>query len=95
MPFELTDNVHVDRDEQGNVQHLEHLQQPFVAVNVDEEAARHGRGQHTLRFRAYASGSGSTVFAEVMPIYDINENLLPDPGGAEARQRNLPEASWS
>src|ERR671914_2951000 len=31
MPFELTNNVTVDRDEAGQAHHLEHLQQPYRA----------------------------------------------------------------
>src|SRR5215510_6657422 len=31
MPFQLTDNMTVDRDEAGQTHHLEHLQQPYAA----------------------------------------------------------------
>ena len=35
MAFNLTDNVQVERDEAGNVRHLDHFQQPFVALSAD------------------------------------------------------------
>jgi hypothetical protein len=39
MPFPINANVRVERDDSGNVKHLEHFQQPFVAAPTSAEAA--------------------------------------------------------
>jgi zinc metalloprotease ZmpB len=89
MPFELTDNVHVAEDDQGNIRHLEHFLRPFVASNT---VAADSRQAAALE----ATDAPSTValtpqalaqqyLQEVAPVYQFDPNMLPESGGAEAR----------
>jgi len=84
MPFNLTDNVHVDRDEQGRVQYLEHFQQPFVAANVDVEAEALAAADIPFTSAATPQALAQQYLREVAPIYGIGENMLPDQGGTDA-----------
>ena len=89
MPFELTDNVHVAEDDQGNIRHLEHFLRPFVASNTVPADSRQAAALE-------ATDAPSTValtpqalaqqyLQEVAPVYQFDPNMLPESGGAEAR----------
>jgi len=70
MAFQLTQNVNVERDEDGVVRQLEHLQEPFVPqpnVNLGDA------GEPTPRAVA------EDYLREVAPIYGISDEML---GGA-------------
>jgi zinc metalloprotease ZmpB len=84
MPFELTDNVQVNRDEQGMVQHLEHFQQPFVAVNTETLAAAAADANVPFVSAATPQALAEQYLREVAPIYGIDQAMLPDQGGADA-----------
>jgi len=81
MDFELTDNVRVERDEEGNIQLLDHFQQPFVATSSD------GLTGGEADEGASAEANTSQELAEqylrrVAPVYGISESMLPGESGA-------------
>jgi zinc metalloprotease ZmpB len=80
MPFGFTDNVNVERDPQGNVQHLDHFQQPFVAADVDAETDALAAAHISSISAPTPQALAQQYLREVMPIYGIDENLLPDQG---------------
>lgn len=82
MNFELNESVHIDRDEKGNVQHLEHFQQPFVAP-AGAEALAEGDGAASA-FANTPQGLAEQYIRKVAaPVYGFSESLLPDPLAAE------------
>ena len=76
MTFEFDDNVQISKDERGNVQVLDHLQQPFVAgAGVSPESA--------LAFDGSASpntphGLANQYLRQVASAYGIEQNMLSD-----------------
>jgi hypothetical protein len=80
MPFVLTDNVNVERDPQGNVQHLDHFQQPFVAADVDAETDALAAANIPFISAPTPQALAQQYLREVMPIYGIDENMVPDQG---------------
>jgi zinc metalloprotease ZmpB len=85
MPFELTDDVQVDRDDDGQVMQLEHVQQPVVAiapgrVGLTEEAAT-AAGVPTVA-ASTPQALAEQYLREVAPIYGLDEAMLP--GGGDA-----------
>lgn len=87
MPFELTENVRVDRDEHGNVQHLEHFQEPFVAAPSEDYAAAAVAG---IPFMGAATPQAlaEAYLKQVASIYGISETMLPGPDAAAAPSGN-------
>ncbi|MCY7376636.1 MAG: hypothetical protein LH472_11805 [Pyrinomonadaceae bacterium] len=85
MNFELdSDNVRLERDEQGNVQLLDHFQQPFIAASpadlgMPEDAA----GDDSFPSTDSAQGLAEQYLRVVAPVYDINESMLPDSAGGQ------------
>jgi hypothetical protein len=91
MPFELTDNVHVERDAQGNVQHLDHFQQPFVAVGPGgAESDVLADADVPTALAVTPQGLAQEYLKEVAPVYGISDDMLPSGpvedalGGAES-----------
>jgi len=82
MPFELTENVHIDRDEQGQVQHLEHFQQPFVAADAEGLAALTADATASVVSAATPQALAEQYLQQVAPVYGINENMLSGHGEA-------------
>ena len=80
MSFELNDNVNVERDEEGNVQHLDHLQQPFVAGGADGVAEDEGGAAPANT----PQGLAAQYLRAVAPVYGISEDMLPDQSGADS-----------
>src|SRR5215210_794745 len=93
MPFDLTDNVRIDRDEQGNIQHLDHFQQPFVAANVNVEAEALAAANIPFTPAATPQALAHQYLREVAPIYGIGENMLPDQDGTDALTTGAAEAA--
>ncbi|MBB1246553.1 hypothetical protein GL263_23820, partial [Streptomyces durbertensis] len=81
MVFELTDNVH--RDNHGKVQHLEHFQEPFVAVSPADDQAEVDEDSGAYR-AATAQILAENYLREVAPIYGIHASTLPGAGGHDA-----------
>lgn len=79
MTFELTDNVKVDKDEKGNVQILEHFQQPFVAADA---AAADAAAESTDAVAPTTSrvdtpqSLADQYLRAVAPLYGIDQNML-------------------
>jgi zinc metalloprotease ZmpB len=72
MTFDFDDNVQISKDERGNVQVLDHLQQPFVAPSVSPQS---------LSFDGSASPSNPAGLADqylrqVASAYGIDQNML-------------------
>ncbi|HKI04370.1 MAG TPA: hypothetical protein VKK31_20500 [Thermoanaerobaculia bacterium] len=82
MAFDLTDNVHVNRNARGNVQHLEHFQQPFVAAGTEAVAALALDADAPVAAASTPQGLAEQYLREVAPIYGIEESLLPGQDGA-------------
>jgi len=87
MPFELTDKIHVNRDEPGHVRHLEHFQQPFVAANTEALRAATADANIPSVSAPTPQALAEQYLRDVAPIYGIDERMLPDQGGAEALAR--------
>lgn len=89
MAFELTDNVQVAEDEQGNIRHLEHFRRPFVASNsvpADSRlAAALEEADVPSTFALTPQALAQQYLQEVAPVYQFDPNMLPESGGAEAR----------
>ena len=90
MTFELNDDVKIDKDERGNVQVLEHFQQPFVA----------GETAGAMRVADSASGLPNTpqglaqqYLRQVAPVYGLDQNMLADTGGSNGLARESAAAS--
>jgi hypothetical protein len=81
MAFELTENVHDETN--GTVRHLEHFQQPFVAVSPGsrEFAERHGVAGVPA---ATAQVLAESYLREVAPVYGIDAAMLPGNGSGES-----------
>ena len=77
MSFDLTENVHADRNEKGNVQHLEHLQQPFVAGSAEDLAALEVDSGVPFSPAATPQGLAQQYLRAVAPVYGI-QSMLPD-----------------
>src|SRR5262245_10403562 len=76
MTFELNDNTQISKDERGNVQVLDHLQEPFVASVTPE----------TLAFNGSASpntpvGLADQYLKQVASAYGIDQNMLSSAAG--------------
>jgi hypothetical protein len=88
MTFELNDNVRIDKDEQGNVQVMEHIQQPFVATGTAPAA------EDATGISMSGNGASSPVntpqalaeeyLREVAPIYGLDQNMLSGTGSFNA-----------
>ncbi|HJX44078.1 MAG TPA: hypothetical protein VJ352_10415 [Geodermatophilus sp.] len=90
MTFELTDDVRVDRDDSGNVLHLEHFQHPVVAVSAGRagfaEDAAAAAGAPTVQ-AATPQALAEQYLREVAPVYGLDDAMLPGaPGGADGLQ---------
>lgn len=84
MTFELTDDVQVNRDDDGNVRQLEHIQQPVVAIAAgragfaeDVEAAA---GAPTVA-AATPQALAEQYLRTVAPIYGLDDAILPGLAG--------------
>jgi zinc metalloprotease ZmpB len=82
MPFPLNENVRVERDNAGQVQHLEHFQQPFVAAASAAEALAAADAGVPAVAAPDARTLAREYLKEVAPIYGLAESELPDDGGA-------------
>jgi zinc metalloprotease ZmpB len=80
MPFDLTDNVNAERDDQGNVQHLEHFQQPYVGVGVGMEADALNDAGIPFAPATTPQALAAQYLQEVAPLYGIDESMLPSSG---------------
>ncbi|CAM5404635.1 hypothetical protein [Streptomyces aurantiogriseus] len=78
MAFELTENVRNENN--GKVQHLEHFQQPFVAVSPGSQEFAEHTGIAGVPART-AQVLAESYLREVAPIYGIEEAMLPGNGG--------------
>lgn len=76
MAFPVSDRIQIDRDASGEIQQIEHLQQPFVAA-----AAARAFGMATADALTAEAASpralADSYLAEVAPLYGIEENMLP------------------
>src|SRR3954453_20541765 len=78
MTFEFDDNVQISKDERGNVQVLDHLQQPFVAgAGVSPESAMAFDGSASANT---PHGLADQYLRQVASAYGINQNMLADAG---------------
>jgi zinc metalloprotease ZmpB len=82
MPFPINANVRVERDDSGNVQHLEHFQQPFVAAATSAEAAAAAEAGVPAATATDAQALAREYLRQVAPIYGLRESELPDDGDA-------------
>jgi len=89
MPFQLTDKVHVDRDEQGKVRHLEHFQQPFVAARTAAQSTAMAATGTPSVVAPTPQALAEQYLREVSSIYGIADDMLPDQGGPGAAARAL------
>lgn len=80
MPFELDDNVNVERDNEGHVEHLEHFQKPFVASGAEAFTADEAT---TSGFISSAKDLADQYLRAVAPVYGLSDEMLPGGGGAE------------
>lgn len=87
MTFELTDDVQVNRDDDGNVLQLEHFQQPVVAVAAGRagfaENVEAAAGAPTVA-AATPQALAEQYLREVGPIYGLDDALLPGVSAAFA-----------
>ena len=75
MTFELDDNVKHSKDERGNVQVLEHLEQPFVAGETSESASFNEFG-----FPSTPHALANQYLQQVASVYGIDQNMLSNGG---------------
>src|SRR5690349_13758417 len=73
MTFEFNDNVQISKDERGNVQVLDHLQQPFVAGTTPESAGFNGSASPNTPV-----GLADQYLKQVASAYGIDQNMLSD-----------------
>ncbi|MEU9117364.1 hypothetical protein AB0D04_37895 [Streptomyces sp. NPDC048483] len=76
--FELTDNVR--QEEHGKVKHLDHYQQPVVAVPPESPELAERNGQPT-EAATTPQALAESYLQEVAPLYGIDEAMLPGGGG--------------
>jgi hypothetical protein len=81
MPFPINENVRVERDDSGRVQHLEHFQQPFVATATPAAAVAAADAGVPAAVASDARTLAREYLKEVAPIYGLAESELPDDGG--------------
>ncbi|WP_406212585.1 hypothetical protein [Streptomyces canus] len=81
MTFELTENVHNENN--GRVRHLEHFQQPFVALSPGNREFAEPEG-FTGAAAATAQILAESYLREVAPVYGIDEAMLPGNGSGES-----------
>ena len=82
MPFPINDNVRVERDGSGNVQHLDHFQQPFVAAATPAAALAAAEAGVPAAAAPNPQTLAREYLKEVAPIYGLAASELPDDGGA-------------
>ncbi|MEJ3652144.1 hypothetical protein WEH80_03955 [Actinomycetes bacterium KLBMP 9759] len=83
MPFEITDNVSVDRDDTGRVLTLEHFAQPVVATSPiapQEAFDAEARGEQSVQ-AATPQALAEQYLREVAPLYAIEDAMLPGDTG--------------
>src|SRR5215211_5964631 len=85
MTFEFDDNVQISKDERGNVQVLEHFQQPFVAGETSASASFDGSAAPTT-----PHGLADEYLKQVAPAYGIDQNMLSDAGNMNALSAETP-----
>jgi hypothetical protein len=78
MTFELDENVKINKDERGNVQVLEHLQQPFVA---GETTGAMGLAEAASAPPNTPQALSEQYLRQVAPVYGIDQNMLSSNGG--------------
>ena len=81
MPFELDDNVNVELDNQGQIQHLDHFQKPFVASGTEgftADEAEIGGSANT------AQDLANQYLRAVAPAYRLSDEMLSGVGGADS-----------
>ncbi|HEY0431176.1 MAG TPA: hypothetical protein VGC61_05140, partial [Pyrinomonadaceae bacterium] len=84
MPFELNDNVKIEKDEQGKVQVLEHLQEPFVSTQTEttgDVTLESAPGGAAPTSPTTPQGLAEEYLREVAPLYGIDQNMLAGMGG--------------
>lgn len=85
MTFEFDDSVQISKDERGNVQVLEHFQQPFVAGETSQSASLNGSAAPTT-----PHGLADEYLKQVAPTYGIDQNMLSDAGSSNALAAETP-----
>ena len=73
MTFEFDDNVQISKDERGNVQVLDHLQQPFVAGAASESDGLNGFVSPTPPVSL-----ADQYLKQVASAYGTGQNMLSD-----------------
>ena len=79
MSFEFNENLTVSKDESGNVHALEHLEQPFVAMETPASESFSGS-----MAPATATGLADQYLRQVASAYGIDQNMLSSAGAAES-----------
>jgi hypothetical protein len=87
MPFDITDNVNVARDEQGNIQQLDHFLHPYVGVapTDDRQASTLEAARVPFAFAPTPQALAQQYLREVAAVYEIPDTMVPESGGTEAR----------
>ncbi|MFS8103845.1 hypothetical protein LFM09_42670 [Lentzea alba] len=85
MVFRLTDNTNLDRDSDGEVLFIEHVQQPFVAV-TDRSALDEVDG---TAFATTPQMLAEQYLREVAPIYHIDGAMLPGSSDFAGGERDI------
>src|SRR5262245_58811679 len=76
MTFELDDNTQISKDERGNVQVLDHSQQPFVAGAASESMGFSGSASPSTPV-----GLADQYLKQVASAYGIDQNMLSSTAG--------------
>jgi zinc metalloprotease ZmpB len=92
MPFELDDNVNVELDNDGQVQHLEHVQKPFVASSAEAFMADE---PETSGFANTAQNLANQYLREVADVYGLHDDMLPGGGDANLLLADEPSSTGS
>lgn len=79
MDFELNDNVKISKDERGNVQLLDHFQEPFVASEMSAAASFNGSAAPIT-----PHGLADQYLQRAASTYGIDQSMLTNPGDGNA-----------
>lgn len=77
MPFPLNENVNVQRDATGKVEHLEHFQQPFVGFPNAAEATAAADAGMLAAPADTPEALARKYLEEVAPVYGLTPSELP------------------
>src|SRR3954453_10923145 len=79
MTFELDDNVKISKDERGNVQLLDHFQEPFVAAATPSSESFNGSAAPIT-----PHGLANQYLQRAASVYGIDQNMLSNGGDNNA-----------